>query len=100
MKFVKITVLNESSDQTLGDETNAVLFNLDHIVSIKPIMISKDNQIIDGYWIRTSNGKKYRATKIPAELASFFEGECSTAKIMESIDANNQDFLSSDSLVQ
>ena len=56
-KFV-ITTRNESLEQ---DEMNSILINLDHVISVKPIKMTLSNRdVVDGYWIRLSNGKKYR----------------------------------------
>jgi hypothetical protein len=61
-KFVIIT-RNESIQ---SDEKTSILFNLEHIVSVKPIKVTTQNRdVIDGYWIRLTNGKKYRAIQVP-----------------------------------
>lgn len=66
MKFRKFNILEMKSP---NQETETeVLFNLDHIISIKPIRISRPDKILNGFWIRTTNGKKYRASRIPDEL--------------------------------
>jgi hypothetical protein len=69
MKFQKFTIINSKTSPTEAEEVE-VLFNLDHIISIKPIRISRMDKILNGFWIRTSNGKKYRASKIPDELVN------------------------------
>lgn len=67
MKFKKFTILNPKGQLASGEDQE-VLFNVDHIVSIKPIRISTANNLVNGFWIRTTNGKKYKATKIPEDL--------------------------------
>lgn len=67
MKFHKFTVFNAKSSPQEAEEIE-VLFNLDHIISIKPIRIARSDKLLNGFWIRTTNGKKYRASKIPDEL--------------------------------
>lgn len=67
MKFQKFTILNAKAAAGQDEEVE-VLFNLDHIISIKPIRISRSDKLLNGFWIRTTNGKKYRAAKIPDEL--------------------------------
>lgn len=48
------------------DEESSILINMEQLVSIKPIKISTESRdIIDGYWVRLSNGKKYRAIQVP-----------------------------------
>jgi hypothetical protein len=68
MEFGKFRILSNREDQINDIEEATMLINFDHIVSIKPIRISRPNILIDGYWIRTTNGKKYRATVIPPQL--------------------------------
>ena len=67
MEFRKFTILNPR-ETSAGNEEVEVLFNLAHIISIKPIRISTPMSLRNGFWIRTTNGKKYKATKIPEEL--------------------------------
>ncbi len=74
MKFHKFTVLNPKATTHEAEEVE-VLFNLDHIVSIKPIRISRTDRLINGFWIRTTNGKKYRSSRIPKELLSIIGEE-------------------------
>lgn len=51
-----------------------MLINGDQIVSIKPIkMTTEERDVLDGYWIRLTNGKKYRALQIPASLQVYFD---------------------------
>ncbi len=67
MDLLKFRVLTGDGQMTGLDE-QVMLINSDHLVSIKPIRIMIDEDVIDGFWIRTSNGKKYRATEIPQEI--------------------------------
>ncbi len=60
-------ILTETN-QRMDMEVVPMLINLNHLVSIKPIRIMANDELIDGYWVRISNGKKYRAIQIPAEL--------------------------------
>ncbi len=56
---------NRLKAQQIDEKTN-ILINLEHIVSVKPIKLSTaKREVIDGYWIRLSNGKKYRAIQVP-----------------------------------
>lgn len=86
MKFKKFTVLNAKTGPGQLEEETEVLFNLDHIISIKPIRINRPDKLVNGFWIRTTNGKKYRASKIPDELLSVI-GEQYQATIMLDPDA-------------
>ena len=67
MELKKFYILTKSEHQVEIEE-EPILFNMDHIVSVKPIKMVINEQLMNGYWIRTSNGKKYRATKIPEDL--------------------------------
>ncbi|MCT4641396.1 MAG: hypothetical protein N4A33_03800 [Bacteriovoracaceae bacterium] len=72
MKLYKFSIV-ESSDSPTADGVVNILLNLNHIVSIKPIKIKvKTNEIIDGFWIRLSNGKKYKALQIPQVMSDIF----------------------------
>lgn len=69
MKFRKFSILDvKATGTSTGGGEVEVLFNLDHIISIKPIRISRPDKLLNGFWIRTTNGKKYRASKIPEDL--------------------------------
>lgn len=70
MKFQKFTIFNPKTAPGQESEEIEMLFNLDHIISIKPIRISRPDKLLNGFWIRTTNGKKYRAAKIPDELVA------------------------------
>ena len=75
MNFRKFTIIDSKESHVLDDGEVTILFNLAQIISVKPIKINRPERIVDGYWIRTTNGKKYRATKIPNELLSLLEGK-------------------------
>lgn len=88
MKFQKFNVLDTKGTQENEIE---VLFNLDHIISIKPIRISRPDKLLNGFWIRTTNGKKYRASKIPDDLLAVI-GEKYQGQINVSADGDEQPF--------
>lgn len=68
MALHKFTILNHNEAHQREEVVN-MLINIDHIVSLKPIrMPTRDRQVIEGYWIRLSNGKKYKALQVPMEL--------------------------------
>jgi hypothetical protein len=75
MKIKKFTILNPKEATSGGVQEVDMLINLDHIVSVKPIRIVGRDNIINGHWLRLTNGKKYRAIKIPVELEQIlYEG--------------------------
>lgn len=71
----KFHILSENRGQQLDYELEPILINMDHLISVKPIKIMIGDEVIQGYWIRTSNGKKYRAITIPESLKKQLEGE-------------------------
>lgn len=75
MSLQKFTILNQNDSHQREEKIN-ILINLDHIVSLKPIrMPTKDGQVIEGYWLRLSNGKKYKALQVPMQLQTKLEEE-------------------------
>ncbi len=68
MPLERFNILKSEEDAQLEGMDHPILINTDHIVTIKPIRIMHEGNIIDGHWIRTQNGKKYRATRIPGRL--------------------------------
>jgi hypothetical protein len=91
MKFRKFTIFNAKPSPGQEAEEIEVLFNLDHIISIKPIRISRSDKLLNGFWIRTTNGKKYRASKIPDELLGVI-GEKYQGIVNTFIDTEEQPF--------
>ncbi len=67
MKMQKFTILNPKESNE-GNQETEMLINLDHVVSVKPIRIIGRDNIVQGHWLRLTNGKKYRALRIPSEL--------------------------------
>ena len=72
MDFLKFKIIQSKEEHSLETNLVDILFNVNHVVSIKPIKIILGDSIIDGYWIRLTNGKKYKATDIPFELKKTF----------------------------
>lgn len=75
MNFHKFTILTYNEAQR-NYEKHSMLINMDQIVSIKPIkMATESREVLDGYWIRLTNGKKYRALQIPSNLQKHLDEE-------------------------
>ena len=89
MNFKKFSILSGKSPTEI--EEVEVLFNLDHIISIKPIRIARPDKLLNGFWIRTTNGKKYRASRIPDEILSII-GEKYQGSVNISLDSDEQPF--------
>lgn len=80
MNLKRFTILtrNNSLEQ---DERTSILINLEHIISVKPIKMTTDTRdVIDGFWIRLSNGKKYRAIQLPKVVLENLEEPLTTVK--------------------
>ena len=68
MTFQKFMIMNHSEAHQRSEVVDT-LINPDHIVSIKPIrMTTNDQKVVEGYWIRLSNGKKYKAVQVPSSF--------------------------------
>lgn len=93
MSFLLFEMLTNESDQVLGIRSMPMLINSAHIVSIKPIRISCREEVINGYWIRTSNNKKYRAINAPKEIKDQLADAHLNTQMIETIDINNTEFL-------
>lgn len=84
MKLSKFKIIIHNEAQQL-DEKTSILINVDHIISIKPIKLTTvEREVIDGYWLRLSNGKKYKAIQIPESIKDIFNSELPNIKISES----------------
>ena len=76
MGKLKLFKILTDSNQQMDFDVTPILINEDHLVSIKPIRMMINDNLLDGYWIRTSNGKKYRAIEVPEEYKTQMdEGE-------------------------
>ena len=75
MEKLKLFHIVTNSDQQLDCEITPMLINLEHIITIKPINIMMDENLVEGFWLRMSNGKKYRATQAPEEIAGLLQGK-------------------------
>jgi hypothetical protein len=91
MNFRKFTIIDIKGPGTTDMEELEVLFNLDHIISIKPIRISRPDKLLNGFWIRTTNGKKYRASQIPDDLLEVI-GEKYQGAVALALDSDDQPF--------
>ena len=91
MKFKKFKILNIEDNAPIKENAVPIVFNLDHIVSVKPINILIRGDVIKGYWIRLSNGKKYKALEIPIELKELLSKEKSEDNFNFKIDPTEQE---------
>lgn len=68
MALERFKIVSPKDGQSVDNIFETLLINTDHIVSLKPIKMVVDEKLVLGYWIRTTNGKKYRAVEIPELL--------------------------------
>lgn len=84
MNLKKFTILNHNDAQQI-DEKISILINMEHIVSVKPINMTTSNRdVIEGYWIRLSNGKKYKAIQVPKVILETLNEELANPIINKS----------------
>ncbi len=75
MNFKKFKIVSPRDVQSTDNVFETLLINVDHVISIKPIKMVIEDKVTNGFWIRTTNGKKYRALEIPAELMSALDND-------------------------
>lgn len=68
MSLQKFKIVSPKDGQSIDNVFETLLINLDHIVSMKPIRMVVEEKLVKGFWIRTTNGKKYRAVDVPDQL--------------------------------
>lgn len=70
MALHKFKIVSPKDGQSVDNVFETLLINIDHIISLKPIRMVVEEKLVKGYWIRTTNGKKYRAVEIPDQLVA------------------------------
>ena len=70
MALERFKIVSPKDGQSVDNIFETLLINTDHIVSLKPIRMVVDEKLVLGFWIRTTNGKKYRAVEIPSSLTT------------------------------
>jgi regulator of extracellular matrix RemA (YlzA/DUF370 family) len=68
MPLQRFKIVSPKDGQSIDNVFETLLINIDHVVSMKPIRMVVEDKLVKGYWIRTTNGKKYRAVEIPEAL--------------------------------
>ena len=71
----KFKLLQDNEDSLVEGLGVTMLINLAHLVSVKPINVATQAGVVQAYWIRLSNGKKYKATEIPEELSELLKND-------------------------
>ncbi len=73
MSLEKFKIVSPKDGQSVDNVFETLLINTQHIISLKPIRMVVEEKLVQGYWIRTSNGKKYRAVEIPNSIKAILE---------------------------
>ena len=82
MSLERFKIVSPKDGQSVDNVFETLLINVDHIVSLKPIRMVVEEKLIKGYWIRTTNVKKYRAVEIPEKLkATLSEDDADISKL-------------------
>jgi hypothetical protein len=68
MALERFKIVSPKDGQSVDSVFETLLINTDHIISLKPIRMVVEEKLVQGFWIRTTNGKKYRAVEIPSSL--------------------------------
>lgn len=68
MNFILVELLTDRDVQDVEEVNEKILLNVNHIVSVKPINLLFQAEVKRGYWVRMSNGKKYRCLDVPKEF--------------------------------
>ena len=74
-QFVKLELYSDEAEQVSTLQSRQILVNINCIVSIKPINISHPTKTLSAYWVRLTNGKKYKALSIPRELSELLDDQ-------------------------
>lgn len=82
MALQKFKIVSPKDGQSVDNVFETLLINLDHIVSMKPIRMVVEEKLVKGYWIRTTNGKKYRAVEIPGQLRALLSEDDSDRSML------------------
>lgn len=86
MALEKFRIVSPKDGQSVDNVFETLLINDDHIISLKPIRMVVEEKLVKGYWIRTTNGKKYRAVEIPERLKNLLdEDDSDISKIAMSV---------------
>jgi hypothetical protein len=75
MNLGKFKIVSPRDVQSVDNVFEILLLNLDQIISVKPIKMVIEDKVANGFWIRTSNGKKYRAVEVPAVISDLLNSE-------------------------
>jgi hypothetical protein len=75
MNLGKFKIVSPRDVQSVDNVFETLLLNLDQIISVKPIKMVIEDKVANGFWIRTSNGKKYRAVEVPAVISDLLNSE-------------------------
>lgn len=81
MALQKFKIVSPKDGQSVDNVFESLLINTDHIISLKPIRMVVEEKLVMGYWIRTTNGKKYRAVEVPDQIKTLLEDEAQISNV-------------------
>ena len=90
MALERFKIVSPKDGQSVDNIYETILINLDHIVSLKPIRMVVEEKLVRGYWIRVTNGKKYRAVEIPSHLEDIIDQD-ELGQLRTSLNELNED---------
>jgi len=99
-EILKFSILNSKEQLSSKYEVTSMLINIDHIVSIKPINIVVSGNLLKGFWVRLSNGKKYKALNLPEKLAEILADDSDSCMELQLNDKNFSDDSEIDLMLQ
>ena len=75
MNLHKFKIVSPRDVQSVDNVFETLLLNINQIISVKPIKMVIEDKVANGFWIRTTNGKKYRAIEVPSIISELLSDE-------------------------
>jgi hypothetical protein len=79
LPYLRLHIITQTGNDASHAEGHTgeslILIHRDHIVSIRPIKMSWRGEVILGYWVRLTNGKKYKAVRVPSEIIDMMNAD-------------------------
>ncbi len=75
MNLQKFKIVSPRDVQSVDNVFETLLLNINQIISVKPIKMVIEDKVANGFWIRTTNGKKYRAIEVPSIISELLSDE-------------------------
>lgn len=75
MNLQKFKIVSPRDVQSVDNVFETLILNINQIISVKPIKMVIEDKVANGFWIRTTNGKKYRAIEVPSIISELLSDE-------------------------